>query len=180
MSGHDRSETAPTGARGAERSPVSSAAAGPEAHAEPVHYVGFWARCLASLIDTLLVSCVIAPLAMAFDAHSDVRFPSFDLSNLFEETSLMSITLNWVLPAVAILAFWFARGATPGKMAIRAEIVDAETLGPPTRAKLVARYLGYYVSTLVILLGFVWIAFDPRKQGWHDKIAGTVVIRKRR
>jgi uncharacterized RDD family membrane protein YckC len=146
---------------------------------EPVHYVGFWARCLASLIDTILVSCIIAPLAVAFDSHSSVKTPSFDLSNLFEETSLMSVTLNWVLPAVAILAFWFARGATPGKMAIRAEIVDAETLGPPARAKLVARYLGYYVSTLVILLGFLWIAFDRRKQGWHDKIAGTVVIRKR-
>jgi uncharacterized RDD family membrane protein YckC len=156
----------------------SPATKGPRPSEGAVKYVGFWARCLASLIDTLLVSCIIAPLAVAFDEHSEVHAPSFDLSNLFEETSLMSITLNWVLPAVAILAFWFARGATPGKMAIRAVIVDAETLEPPTRAMLVARYLGYYVSTLVILLGFVWIAFDRRKQGWHDKIAGTVVIRR--
>ena len=153
--------------------------AGATARQGPVQYVGFWARCLASLIDTILVSCIIAPLAVAFDEHSDVKFPNFDLSDLFDETSLMAVTLHWVLPAVAILAFWFARGATPGKMAIRAVIVDAETLEPPARGKLVARYLGYYVSTLVILLGFVWIAFDRRKQGWHDKIAGTVVIRKR-
>jgi uncharacterized RDD family membrane protein YckC len=65
-------------------------------------------------------------------------------------------------------------------MVVRAEIVDADTLGVPTRAKFVARYLGYYVSTLVIGLGFLWIAFDARKQGWHDKIAGTVVIRRSR
>ena len=147
---------------------------------EAVHYVGFWARTLASLIDTILVCCIIAPLAAAFDVDGGTGVPSFDLSDLYKETSLMSVTLNWVLPAVAILAFWFARGATPGKMVISAVIVDAETLEPPTRTKLVARYLGYYVSTLVILLGFLWIAFDPRKQGWHDKIAGTVVIRKRR
>jgi len=160
---------------------VSSVGAAGTAAGSPaaVRYVGFWARCLASLIDTILVCCIIAPLAYAFDSHSDIRAPSFDLSDLFQETSLMSVTINWVLPAVAILAFWFARGATPGKMAIRAEIVDAETLGPPARSKLVARYLGYYVSTLVLLLGFLWIAFDRRKQGWHDKIAGTVVIRKR-
>jgi uncharacterized RDD family membrane protein YckC len=150
------------------------------ARQEAVHYVGFWARCLASLIDTIVAACIIAPLAFVFGVDSEVDVPSFSLGDLYREDSLMSVTLNWVLPAVAILAFWFARGATPGKMVISAVIVDAETLEPPTRAKLVARYLGYYVSTLVVLLGFLWIAFDPRKQGWHDKIAGTVVIRKRR
>jgi uncharacterized RDD family membrane protein YckC len=31
---------------------------------------------------------------------------------------------------------------------------------------------------LVFFLGFIWVAFDKRKQGWHDKIAGTVVIRE--
>jgi uncharacterized RDD family membrane protein YckC len=148
---------------------------------QPVRYVGFWARCLASLIDTIAVSVVIAPLAYLFDVENLTHAgPTFDLSALYGEPSLMSFTLNWVLPAVAILAFWFARGATPGKMVIRAEIVDAETLEPPARQKLVARYLGYYVSVLVLCLGFLWIAFDRRKQGLHDKIAGTVVIRKRR
>jgi uncharacterized RDD family membrane protein YckC len=152
---------------------------GTEARQEPIRYVGFWARCLAALVDTIAVSFVIAPLAVVFDVHSDIG-PHFDLSRVFNETSLMSFTLNWVLPAVAILAFWFSRGATPGKMVISAVIVDADTLEPPTRAKLVARYLAYYVSTLAIGLGFLWIAFDARKQGWHDKIAGTVVIRKPR
>jgi uncharacterized RDD family membrane protein YckC len=150
----------------------------PAAQAGVVHYVGFWARSLAALVDTLVVSCVVAPLAVAFDVPSDIGL-HFDMSDLYRETSLMSFTLNWVLPAVAILAFWFARGATPGKMVIRAVIVDAETLEPPARVKLVARYLGYYVSTLALGLGFLWIVFDARKQGWHDKIAGTVVIRKR-
>jgi uncharacterized RDD family membrane protein YckC len=145
--------------------------------AEAVRYVGFWARCLASLIDSIAVMCVVAPLAVAFDVETDIG--NFDMSHLARETSLMSFTVNWVLPTVALLAFWFARGATPGKMVIRAEIVDADTLGPPSRTKLVARYLGYWVSTLAIGLGFLWIAFDARKQGWHDKIAGTVVIRKR-
>ena len=147
--------------------------------AEAVRYVGFWARCLASLIDSIAVMCLIAPLAVAFDVRSDIGV-HFDMSHLVRETSLMSLTLNWVLPAVAILAFWFARGATPGKMLVRAEIVDAETLGPPARSKLVARYLGYYVSTLAIGLGFLWIAFDARKQAWHDKMARTVVIYRRR
>jgi len=35
----------------------------------------------------------------------------------------------------------------------------------------------YLISKLALYLGFIWIAFDRRKQGWHDKIAGTVVVR---
>ena len=38
--------------------------------------------------------------------------------------------------------------------------------------------VGYVVSSMVCYIGLIWAAFDPRKQGWHDKIAGTVVTRK--
>jgi uncharacterized RDD family membrane protein YckC len=78
-----------------------------------------------------------------------------------------------------VLLFWRFRGATPGKMVISAVIVDARTFGEPTPGQLIGRYLGYYVSTIPFMLGFLWVAFDPRKQGWHDKMANTVVIRKR-
>jgi uncharacterized RDD family membrane protein YckC len=87
--------------------------------------------------------------------------------------------ISWILPAVAIVLFWISREATPGKMAIGARIVDAQSGEAPTARQLVVRYLGYYVSTIPLLLGFVWVAFDPRKQGWHDKMAGTVVVRSR-
>jgi len=43
---------------------------------------------------------------------------------------------------------------------------------------MIGRYFGYYVSGLILALGFIWIAFDKRKQGWHDKLAGTLVIRE--
>jgi uncharacterized RDD family membrane protein YckC len=64
-------------------------------------------------------------------------------------------------------------------MAIGAEIVDAKTLSKPSTRQLIIRYLGYYVSILPFMLGFIWAAFDHRKQAWHDKLAGTVVIQKR-
>ena len=87
--------------------------------------------------------------------------------------------LSWVLPAVAVVVFWINRQATPGKIAIDARIVDAETGAAPSTKNLLVRYLGYYVSTLPLFLGFLWIAFDRRKQGWHDKMANTVVVRSR-
>jgi uncharacterized RDD family membrane protein YckC len=42
----------------------------------------------------------------------------------------------------------------------------------------IGRYVGYLVSAAVLLIGLIWAAFDPRKQGWHDKMASTFVVRK--
>ena len=61
-----------------------------------------------------------------------------------------------------------------------AEVVDAKTGAALSVRQSIGRYLGYYVSILPLLLGLVWVAFDPRKQGWHDKLAGTVVVRAKR
>ena len=96
-----------------------------------------------------------------------------------DTSSLTDFTLSWIVPAIAVLVFWFARGATPGKMVINAVIVDANTLLQPTNGQLVGRYLGYFVSTVPLCLGLIWVGIDARKQGWHDKMANTVVIRKR-
>ena len=80
-----------------------------------------------------------------------------------------------------MLAFWIYKGATPGKMVVSARIVDAtDRGGPMTKGQAVLRYAGYFVSLLPLGLGYLWVAFDRRKQGWHDKIAGTVVVRGRR
>jgi uncharacterized RDD family membrane protein YckC len=65
-------------------------------------------------------------------------------------------------------------------MAFGARVVDAQTGARLTTGQSIGRYLGYYVSIFSLGLGFAWVAVDPRKQGWHDKLAGTVVIRPRR
>ncbi len=92
---------------------------------------------------------------------------------------VLAFFINWIAPALAVILFWWFRGATPGKMVVDAVIVDAHTFRHPTNWQLVGRYLGYFVSTVPFGLGLIWVAFDPRKQGWHDKMANTVVIRKR-
>jgi uncharacterized RDD family membrane protein YckC len=137
-----------------------------------LEYVGFWARVGASIIDTLLLMIVCTPLVFWYYGvdywltAEFIRGPA-------------DLLINWVLPAVVIILFWVYRQATPGKMAISARIVDAKTGGKPTTGQLIGRYLAYYVSMIVFFLGFIWVAFDPRKQGWHDKLAGTVVVRPR-
>jgi uncharacterized RDD family membrane protein YckC len=141
---------------------------------ESVEYVGFWARVGASLIDTVLAMLIIVPLSLAVYGTS-----YFSLSNTSLVSGPADVLISWVLPAVAVVLFWIYRQATPGKMAISARVVDAKTGGALGVGQSIVRYVGYFVSTIPLGLGLLWVAFDPKKQGWHDKIAGTVVVRER-
>ena len=137
-----------------------------------LEYVGFWLRVWAALIDTLLVLLICTPLVTWY--YGPVDYLSEELV-LFRGPA--DFVINVVLPAIAIVLFWMFRQATPGKIAIGARIVDAKTGGKPTTGQLIGRYLGYYVSIIPLCLGLIAVGFDPRKQGWHDKLAGTVVVR---
>ena len=89
------------------------------------------------------------------------------------------VIISYVFPLVATILFWIYKCATPGKIALSVKIVDAKTGNNPTVRQSIIRYLGYYVSLIPLGLGFLWIAWDAKKQGWHDKMAGTVVIRSK-
>ena len=140
---------------------------------EDLEYVGFWPRVGAALIDTLLLLFITVPLVTLI--YGRQYWSSTDWVQ-----GPVDFLINWFLPAVAVVLFWIYRQATPGKIAIGARIVDARTGAKPGTGQLVGRYLGYYVSIIPLMLGILWVAFDPRKQGWHDKLAGTVVVRSRR
>lgn len=146
----------------------TSAEPGMDSVAQEVEYVGFWPRVGAALVDTLAVMFLVVPLLVWY----------FGVGWAYA-AGIEAFVVNWILPGIAVLLFWHYRSATPGKMAISAVIVDARTFGRPTLAQLVARYVGYYVSSIPLFAGILWVAFDARKQGWHDKMANTVVIRKR-
>jgi uncharacterized RDD family membrane protein YckC len=142
-----------------------------------VTYAGFWSRFLAFIIDSILTMIVIGPILywLYGKEYFLVALGLTEADSFFAGPA--DPLLNYVLPAIAVVLFWIARQATPGKMALSQKIVDADTLGPLTKGQAIGRYLGYYLSTLGLFIGFLWIAFDRRKQGWHDKLARTVVIR---
>jgi uncharacterized RDD family membrane protein YckC len=62
-------------------------------------------------------------------------------------------------------------------MVVGAKIISAKTGEKPTTGQFVGRYFGYILSALPLFLGFLWAAWDPKKQTWHDKLAGTYVVR---
>ena len=131
-----------------------------------VEYAGFWRRVLASMIDTILMGILIAiifstlsatGMAMAFGYAA---FPGF-----FD-----------LLFLVIIVMLWLKYGATPGKMMLDCRIVDSRTGKDLGVGQSIIRYFGYLLSTIPFCLGFIWVAFSERKQGFHDLIAHTVVI----
>lgn len=137
-----------------------------------LHYAGFWIRLAASMVDTILLFAIILPvLLMVYGKEY------FYASGLVQGP--IDFLLTWIFPIAAILAFWFAKSATPGKMLFALKIIDATTGLKPSTKQFIIRYLAYYLSTIPIGLGFIWIAFDKRKQGWHDKLAGTLVIHEK-
>jgi len=160
-------------------------------------YVGFWKRVLAFFIDVLVMVVVLFPLMMAlygggyFDRLgaelAGILTPSGDpnadvariLNVLSRPDSAIAALLDirvQIALIVATILFWTFRGATPGKMLVKARIVKVGTLEKPSTAQLTGRFFAYLVSFFPACLGFLWIAFDKRKQGWHDKLAGTIVV----
>ena len=134
-------------------------------------YAGFWIRVGAAIIDTILLLIAIVPILTMIYGDGYWECTSFVQGG-------WGFLFNYILPAIVVVVFWVYRSATPGKMATKLIIVDAMTGGKPTTNQMITRYLGYYVSIIPLLLGVIWVGLDKRKQGWHDKIADTVVLRK--
>lgn len=140
--------------------------------ATELEYAGFWIRLGASLIDTALVMLICFPLLIWIYGWGYLGNEGFIAGPA-------DFLISWVGPTIATILFWRYKEATPGKMILSLRIVDAETGEAPSVTQAVGRYFAYFISAIVFCLGFIWIAFDPRKQGWHDKLAGTVVVRSK-
>lgn len=131
-----------------------------------MEYMGFWQRVVASIIDNLITGFAGVPIGIACGLMG-------------QGAVIVGQILSVVLGIAYILVFWNWKGATPGKMVFSAVIVDAKTGGRPSAGTFFIRYLGYIPSALVFGLGFLWVAWDPKRRGWHDMMAGTVVVRPR-
>lgn len=133
-------------------------------------YAGFWIRTGASIIDSILILIIILPILTVIYGTNYWQSDSFIQGG-------WDVMFNYILPAIAVVIFWVYKSATPGKMATKLTIVDAKTGKKPSTGQFIGRYFGYYVSIIPLFLGIIWVGIDKRKQGWHDKLAGTVVIK---
>src|SRR5579871_1265365 len=143
-------------AAGASGTPYASTAGHRSRQVDPalaatLPRAGFWIRMAALLVDGLLIGL---------------------LAHLLGHES----QLHLVLLAIYGALMWKLRGATVGDIVFDLQVarVDGRPIDWETS---IVRALGCFLSLFVAFLGFFWIAFDDAKQAWHDKIAGTVVVR---
>ena len=136
--------------------------------AEGRELAGFGRRLAAQVIDVLWLlplSVVLATIAGVVNGG---------------EMSLGGEMMSNIIGALIVLLFWADRQGTPGKLVLGLVIVDAETGLTPRFGRLVLRYLGYLLSALPLGLGYFWMLWDDRRQTWHDKLGGTLVLVTRR
>lgn len=112
---------------------------------------GFWPRTGAALIDLLVVAMLNAFLPGP--------------ARLF-----------WLLLAAYHVCFWMWRGTTPGGIILGLRVIrtDARALTWPVA---IVRAVSGLISLLPAGLGFLWVLWDPNRQSWHDRIAGTTIVR---
>ena len=95
---------------------------------------------------------------------------------LYTDNAAVYYPLISLFSVVYLVGFWVLNdGQTPGKMAVKARVVNRDGQGI-TFGQAIVRVLGYYLSTIPLYLGFIWIMIDRKGRGWHDMIASTCVI----
>ena len=172
----------------------------PRSFPEDVQYAGFYVRFIAMLIDSIIL---LLPFSIVFGILSNVIWgsppPMPDSAQIsqtqdpqvaiqvFRETLLapeaftrilIDNLIAFVLTCILFAVFWHFYASTPGKMVFGVKIIDAKTGQPPSRRQDLIRAFAYLVSTIPLMAGFFAIMFDKRKRGWHDQLAGTLVVYK--
>lgn len=143
-----------------------------------IPYAGFWIRFVSVIVDsvivwvaTLIISIVlgfVVGLLFGFFGNGDFQSAQQPLTIL---SYFVAIVIN-----VGYFVYGWGMGSTRGQRFFRLAVVDAETGQPIGFGRAGMRYFGYVISALACYVGLIWAAFDPKKQGWHDKLANSIVI----
>lgn len=126
----------------------------------------FWRRLVAMLIDTIIISLI-----------SQIIYRSFAFGlNPMDFINRHGAPVTTLLDIIYHTGFLTWRGQTPGKIIMNIKVIrtDGSSL---SFGQALLRCVGYLVSAAALGIGFLWIAFDTSKQGWHDKIADTYVVK---
>ncbi|MBP6016497.1 MAG: RDD family protein [Candidatus Promineofilum sp.] len=152
------------------------------------HYAGFVTRSIAFVIDFVLVLLTQVTFLLLFRLVLNFFGLNTLAQAIFEPTeatdsSLLVVLLRWglalfggsVLFNVYMIAFWLLAERTIGQSILGLRVVrtDGQSL---KFGSAIRRVIGYYISFFALFIGFLWILLDDRRQGWHDKLADTVVI----
>jgi uncharacterized RDD family membrane protein YckC len=130
-----------------------------------LRYAGFWIRVVAKFIDSICLYALGLPAQYIASSISDPLV-----------AGIVPMAFSLVI-AVAFTVFFLGRfGATPGKMALGLKVVRADGLRI-SYMRAAGRHFAELVSSLILLIGYIMVAFDDEKRALHDRMCDTRVVR---
>jgi uncharacterized RDD family membrane protein YckC len=161
----------------------------PPGPAPGLAYAGFWIRVAAYLIDGVILDVPILIIMFAVFGSSWIHVvctPNIAVGQSFQcsgfGTANGAFGITWLLfllvPLVYFTAMWSWQGQSLGQRVFGLHVVDANTGIRISPGRALLRYVGILIGMWVLFIGVIWAAFDPRKQGWHDKMASTFVVKR--
>lgn len=166
----------PPGPGGYTPSPPAWRAPEPEVGPAPgVRFASPGARLMAYIVDVIILGVAFLALTLVF-GFMMAGAAAADSSGAAIGGGLLYVVVLVGISLAYFPWFWWKGGATPGMKMFRLRVVRDSDGGPISGSAATLRLLGYWVNQVVFYIGFIWIFVDKRRRGWHDLIAGTVVI----
>ena len=154
-----------------------------EASTGHYHFAGFWARAAARIIDLVIIIAAFNLIYLVDRLGADAGLwtgmgldegsptgTGFSMANVLRGFFFLTF------PVFYYVYLHGTYGQTFGKMALKIKVLNEDGT-PLDYRKAFLRWLGYFLCDLTFYIGYLWAAFDPRKQGLHDKVCKTIVVR---
>ncbi len=145
-------------------------------------YAGFWTRAAARVIDLVLILAAFNVVYLADRLGSDAGMwtgtgfgEGRPAGEGFSAANVLRGFFFVFFPVFYYVYLHGTYGQTFGKMALKIRVVN-EDGSPLDHRKAFLRWLGYFLCDLTFYIGYIWAAFDHRKQGLHDKVCKTLVV----
>ncbi|MCU0505883.1 MAG: RDD family protein [Chloroflexi bacterium] len=181
---------------GAGWAAYAQTATGPGGPAPGWEYAGFWIRAVAYILDGIILGIVTTVLwlvvlaiaaAIGIGAAASTGVAA-DGQLTGEEAAIIGVgiaaafiflgIMTLVVTVLYFVLFWVKRGGTLGQTLLGMRIAREADGAPIGWGTAIVRYVMMLISFWIFYLGVIWVAFEPRKRGWHDMVAGTVVVRR--
>jgi uncharacterized RDD family membrane protein YckC len=170
-----------------ERRPEVSWQAPPEEEGPSpgIPFASHGARLVAYILDGVILSVVFLVLAvlLTFAIYAGSGIDLSDPENPTISPAALGgfgllLLVSFIVSVGYFPFFWVRGGQTPGMKPFGIRVVRDRDGGPVTVGQSILRLIGTWVAAAVFYLGFIWVFIDRRRRGWHDLIAGTVVVHR--
>mgnify|MGYP001232368856 CR=1 FL=1 len=134
---------------------------------------GVGQRLASYLMDGVVLSVIYIALMFLFG----VQIEEVAIAGGYFSTTFSAAYVLMAAIAIGYYTYFFGKGQTPGMKLVEIKLIRTDGVHPVGYKKGFFRWVGMEISGMVLLLGYIWILIDKKNQGWHDKIAGTYVVK---